>query len=204
MTGAYPDISDLASRLRFSANEGRIWLDDMRMILMHVSGLAALRRELIAKLGTVEASDLLFRIGYASGSADAVLVRKVRPERTPFESFVVGPQMHMLEGIAKVEPIHLSFDIEKGEYEGEFLWRDSAEADAHLSVYGVGTESSCWMQLGYATGYTSAFMGRSVLYREVECRATGHANCRIVGRPDHQWPDDLRAALAKYGELLPR
>ena len=193
MVGEYPDISDLASRLRFSANEGRIWLDDMRMILMHVSGLAALRRELISKLGTAPASDLLFRIGYASGSADAVLVRKVRPERTPFESFVVGPQLHMLEGIAKVEPVHLSFDIEKGEYEGEFIWRDSAEADAHLSVYGVGSESSCWMQLGYATGYTSAFMGRSILYREVECRAAGHANCRIVGRPDHQWADDVRA-----------
>jgi two-component system response regulator HydG len=68
MVGACPDISDLASRLRFSANEGRIWLDDMRMILMHVSGLAALRRGLIANLGTVEASDLLFRIGYASRS----------------------------------------------------------------------------------------------------------------------------------------
>ena len=179
-----PDISDLASRLRFSTTEGRIWLDAERMVLLHVSGLAALRKELIAKLGTPEASALLFRIGYHSGASDAALVRKVRPDRTPWEAFAVGPQMHALEGVVRVDPVRLTFDIERGEYDGEFIWRDSSESDAHLSVYGIGTEPACWMQLGYAEGYTSSFIGRAVTYREVECRSMGHPHCRIVGRSD--------------------
>lgn len=184
---AMPDISDLASRLRFNASEGRIWLEDQRMILLHVSGFAALRKELIAKLGTPGAAALLHRTGFASGSADAVLVRKVRPERSPFESFMVGPQLHMLEGVARVDPVRLEFDIESGDYDAEFLWRDSAEADAHLSVYDVASEPSCWMQTGYADGYTSAFMGRAVQFREVECRAMGHPHCRIVGKTQTAW-----------------
>ena len=46
-----PDIHDLAKRLRFAPQQGRIWLDDQRMMLMHVSSLGALRQELIESLG---------------------------------------------------------------------------------------------------------------------------------------------------------
>ena len=202
VVGKMPDIADLTARLRFSAGEGRIWLDDQRMILFHVAGLAALRKELVAKLGTPDAAALLHRIGFGAGASDAVFVRKVRPEAAPFESFAVGPQLHMLEGIVRVDPVRLSFDVEKGDYDGEFLWIDSAEADAHLSVYGVGTEPACWMMLGYATGYTSAFMGRAIEYREVECRTMGHPHCRIIGRPANFWAEaDRRNAMVPLASL---
>ena len=36
-----PEIKDLANRLRFMPSQGRIWLDDQRMMLMHVSSLGA-------------------------------------------------------------------------------------------------------------------------------------------------------------------
>src|SRR5207247_2617592 len=65
----------------------------------------------------------------------------------------------------------------------------------HLSTYGISAEPVCWMQSGYACGYTTAFVGRPILVREVECRATGAADCRIVGRPVEDWGgplDDLR------------
>jgi len=45
------------------------------------------------------------------------------------------------------------------------------------------------MQIGYASGYTSVFMGRPVLFRETECRATGQPHCRIVGKPVEEWAD---------------
>ncbi|RMF11874.1 MAG: AAA family ATPase, partial [Alphaproteobacteria bacterium] len=47
----------------------------------------------------------------------------------------------------------------------------------------------CWMQIGYACGYTSVFMGRPIFYREVECRGMGHPHCRIVGKPLDDWDD---------------
>jgi two-component system response regulator HydG len=32
-------------------------------------------------------------------------------------------------------------------------------------------------------------MGRPILFREIECRATGHEHCRIIGRPVEEWKD---------------
>ena len=45
----FPDIEDLARRLRFAPAEGRIWLDDRRSILMRNSAFGTLRREQIGR-----------------------------------------------------------------------------------------------------------------------------------------------------------
>ena len=45
------------------------------------------------------------------------------------------------------------------------------------------------MQLGYASGYSSALMGCFIHYRETQCAAAGAPCCRITGRPAHEWPD---------------
>ena len=184
-----PDISDLSRRLRFCPRDGRIWLGEERMLLLHLSSLSGLRRELIDSLGIDRARGLLTRMGYASGSKDADLARKVRPHQSLLDTFLVGPQLHALEGIVSVEPVRLEADVETGRYYGEFIWHDSSEVDTHVAVYGMSSEPVCWMQIGYACGYTSVFMGRPILYREVECRAAGSRHCRIIGRPVEQWDD---------------
>ncbi len=186
---AMPDIDDLAARLRFCPRAGRIWLDDSRMILLHTRSLGGLRRELIETIGLRGARALLTRMGYASGAQDAELAVKVRGARDFYDFFTVGPQLHMLEGIVTVEPVRLEADVNTGRFYGEFLWHDSVEDEVHIESYGLGTEPACWMQIGYASGYTSVFMGRPILYREVECRSTGQSNCRIVGRPVSEWSD---------------
>src|SRR3546814_410141 len=55
------------------------------------------------------------------------------------------------------------------------------------------------MEIGYASGYTSAFTGRRMLVREVECRAMGHVRCRSIVKPVEDWDDpesDLKYLLA--------
>lgn len=191
----YPDIRDLASRLHFSWRDGRIWLDDRRMVLIHSGAMGSLRRELIDSLGMEQARGLLTRMGYASGARDAELARKVRPNGSMMDAFVVGPQLHMLEGVVQVHPVRIDMDVSRGRFFGEFIWEGSSEDEEHINIYGVGNEPVCWMQLGYAAGYTSGFMGRQIVYREVECRAMGHPHCRIVGKPLEEWDDpeeDLR------------
>lgn len=197
----YPDIADLMSRLHFVPEEGRIWLDDQRMVLTHTGAIGAMRRELIDSLGLEAARGLLTRMGYNSGARDAELARKVRPDASVTEMFSVGPQLHMLEGITAVEPVRLEIDVERGKYYGEFIWKHCAEDEEHIRIYGIGAEPVCWTQIGYASGYTSVFIGRPVLYREVECRALGQAHCRIVGMPVEDWgdaaADDLRYMQAQ-------
>ncbi|MBP2227912.1 DNA-binding NtrC family response regulator [Azospirillum agricola] len=187
-TARLPDIADLSARLRFCPKDGRIWLGDQRMLLIHLSALADLRRELVGALGLAAARGLFTRMGYASGCKDAEFARRIRPG-DDLNAFYVGPQMHALEGVVHVEPVRVEVDIESGHYYGEFLWHGSSEVDAHIAAFGMSAEPVCWMQIGYASGYTSIFMGQPILHREVECRATGSRHCRIVGKPVHEWDD---------------
>ena len=196
----FPDVTDLADRLRFSPEDGRIWLDGQRMLLIHSSAFGALRRELIDSLGVDCARGLLTRMGFHAGTLDAQIARRVRPSATLQEMFFVGPQLHSLEGIVQVDLVRMEIDVAQGSYYGEFIWKGSSEDEAHLQYHGVGTEPSCWMQIGYASGYTSEFMGRPVLFREVECQSMGQPECRIVGRPAEEWGDgaeDLRFLRAQ-------
>ncbi len=197
----FPDIADLAARLHFSPSDGRIWLDDQRMLLIHSRAMGALRRELIESLGLDRARGLLTRMGYFAGSRDAEMARRVRPQQSLEDMFSVGPQLHALEGIVQVELVRLDIDVERGKHHGEFIWTSSSEDEEHTRYFGIGAEPTCWMQIGYASGFTSEFMGRPVLYREVECQSMGQPQCRIVGKLVDEWgaeaADDLRFLRAE-------
>ncbi|MFT4191715.1 MAG: sigma-54-dependent Fis family transcriptional regulator [Comamonas sp.] len=185
----HPRLGDIAECLFFSPGDGRIWLNDQRMVLLHGGALGSLRRELIDSLGMERARGLLTRAGYESGARDARLVRERWPEGALTAQFMAGLQLHALEGMVKVEPVEFRIDVQAGSYLGEFLWHHSCEADEHIAAYGIGTEPSCWMQLGYAMGYVTSLMGKTVVFREVACRAMGAEVCRVVGRNAEAWDD---------------
>ena len=185
----HANSEDLRARVHFCAETGQIWLHEHRMLLVHAEAQAALRKELIDTLGMERARGLLTRMGYASGVRDAELARTRAEAASDLEAFMTGPQLHTLEGIVRVTPIKLELDRHAGTYYGEFLWEHSWEGQWHRHHYGIHSEPVCWTQIGYACGYTSAFMGRTILYKEVECTGMGHNNCRIVGKPAEEWDD---------------
>ncbi|MCM2297621.1 sigma-54-dependent Fis family transcriptional regulator [Rhodoferax sp.] len=189
MSLKFPPNDDLRRLLRFEPDSGAIWLGDRRMVLMHTAALAALRQDLINSVGPEHARRLLTRMGYASGLSDAEYAKKTRPGEAMQDSFMVGPQLHMLEGAARVTPVKLSFDIQAGQFYADFRWDHSWEAHAHRQKFGLVDEPSCWTLLGYASGYTSAFMGRLILFKETLCAACGADHCQIIGRPIEEWPD---------------
>ena len=194
-TPGLPLIADLAATLHFAPEQGHIWLAGRRMVLVHVRTLGIARREIVNAVGYERARAVFTRQGYEAGAMDAEVAGKVRPNDTLFDAFSVGPQLHALEGAVLVEPIAFEIDIEKGHFYAEWLWRHSSECGEHVAVFGVGQSSAGWSQIGYASGYASVYFGRPIVYREVECVAMGHANCRIVGKPAEAWDDaeeDLR------------
>jgi len=198
--GQAPTMADLTESLFFSPGDGRIWLNDQRMLLLHSSAVGHLRRELIDTLGTDRARGLLTRAGYVSGARDAQLVRERWPRSDAANVFMAGTRLHALEGLVKVTPLAFEFDIDRGTYEGEFLWEHSSEDDEHIGAYGLGTEPACWSQVGYATGYVTSLFGQMVIFREVECRSMGASVCRVIGRNASAWGDiseDLRFLEAK-------
>ena len=191
----FPDLADLMARLHFSTSDGRIWFDDQRMLLMHAKALGMLRREMIEVLGIDVARGLLTRMGYHAGVQDARMARKVRCRTSLRDMFVVGPQMHCLEGVGLSEAVRLEFDVERGTHYGEFKWTSPVEDEEHIRHFQLGTEPACWMQIGYASGFSTEFMGRPVLYREVECQAMGQPACRIVGKSVEEWGDEAAQDL---------
>ena len=181
--------ADLLQALRFSARDGRIWLDEQRMLLVHAGALAAMRRELIDSVGQDHTRRLMLRMGFASGRRDGRLAQQLRPNAQLDDMFSVGPQLHMLQGAVRVTQEMLDIDREAGRFGSRFRWDDSWEVEAHQHQFGPAQAPVCWMLLGYASGYSSAFMGRLVLYREVMCAACGDAHCRIEGRLREDWDD---------------
>lgn len=185
--GAEPTQRDLAEILTFSPGDGRIWMNDQRMVLWRSSTYGSLRTELIASMGQERARSLLTRVGYSAGARDAELIRKMWPDSDPANAFHAGPRMHKLEGAVRPVTIAFEFDIARGDFFADFWWHDSSEDDEHIAAFGIGTEPACWMHLGYASGYASAFMGKRIIYRETQCRSMGAEVCRITGKPADQW-----------------
>jgi transcriptional regulator with GAF, ATPase, and Fis domain len=184
-----PTSDDLREQVHFCAETGQIWLHEHRMLLIHAEAQGSLRKELIETLGMNRAKGLFTRMGYASGVRDAELARTLAQNASDKEAFMTGPRLHTLEGMAKVTPIKLDLERAAGKFYGEFLWENSWEGRWHRHYYGIHSEPVCWSLIGYACGYTSAFMGRPVLYKEVECTGMGDRNCRIIGKPIEEWED---------------
>ncbi|MCX7161700.1 MAG: sigma 54-interacting transcriptional regulator [Betaproteobacteria bacterium] len=180
-------VGDIASRLRFAFDSGHIWLGESRMVLLHGAAMTALRKELIDSLGVDRARGVMMRMGFASGTRDAEWARKLYPDASPTELLSIGPALHMLEGMVRCTTDHMEMDIARGVFSGEFTWDASFEADAHMQLFGLSPEPACWMQLGYACGYSSTLMGKFILYRETQCAAAGASCCKIAGRPADEW-----------------
>lgn len=182
-------LKDLTDRVHFLGSEGKIWLDEQRMLLMQVSAMASFRRELIEMIGAERAKGFFLRLGYQSGLKDAELARKLRPNASDIDMFLIGPQLHSLKGMVKVRPLKMDIDIEAGTFYADIEWIDSFEVENHQSEQLHSDEPICWMLLGYAISYSSFFIGRQIIYKEVSCRGCGDKMCRIIGKPAEEWED---------------
>ena len=184
-----PESNDLISQIQFSSEDGKVWFNEQRMLLIHSAALGELRKELIETLGIERTRGFLMRFGYYSGLRDAEMLHKIRPDFTKEEAFLAGPQLHTIKGMVKVVPKELNFDVESGNFYGEFDWHDSYESEAHINEYGVADVPVCWTLLGYASGFSSYYMGRKIIYKETQCSGCGADHCKIVGKPAEEWED---------------
>lgn len=181
---------DLRSRLRFDLDHAHIWLDESRMLLLHTKAFGALRRELFDTLGARRAQGLLLRMGFAAGRQDADLARKLTGAGTPYDVFRIGPELHAVEGVVKARITRADIDWDKGSFDGEVELESSWEAESHTQFFGKGEEPACWSVVGYASGYTTQFFKRLIVFREVSCVCRGDDKCVIVGKPADAWGDD--------------
>jgi len=182
-----PSFEDLKAAFYFDAERAEITLNGQRMVLTDNRGLGITRRELVSALGYERARGLATRIGYGLGAADAEMAFNLRKEDDVFAVFAVGPQLHALKGSVRVEPLVFQADRQESRFYSEYYWHNSAECLAHRAEMGISPYPGGWQQVGYASGFASAFFGRPMIFRELQCVAMGHERCFLVGKPAEEW-----------------
>ena len=195
------DMKDLTDLIRFSHEDGKVWFGEQRMLLMHVSAMAAFRRELLNSIGVERAKGFFLRLGYQSGLKDAELSRRLRPNCSDIDIFLTGPQLHSLKGMVKANPLKIDIDQKNGHFYAEIEWLNSWEVEVVKTELGQMDEPACWSLLGYACAFTSSFMGREIIFREVSCRGCGDDRCLIIGKPAQDWED--HEEFAQYFKAEP-
>src|SRR5690554_502672 len=53
---------DLTDQIQFQSQEGKIWFGEQRMLLMHLSAMAAFRREVVNSMGIERAKGFFMRL----------------------------------------------------------------------------------------------------------------------------------------------
>lgn len=200
---ALPDRKDLLEHLRFVPEHGKIWLSEHRSLLLDIAAMGSFRKEIISTMGLERAKGFFMRLGFYSGLKDAEFALLVRPDSSPEEAFLTGPQMHCLRGMVKAIPNCLEIDLENQHFYAEFDWEDSFEVEICQNILGQLDQPVCWILLGYACSYSSHFLGMEIQFREIECRGQGDHRCHIVGKPAHEWDDhESFRALFKEAPLI--
>jgi two-component system response regulator HydG len=190
--------ADLALTELLDFAPGRISLRDRRMLLWDADAFGSLRRELIDGLGLDAARGILRRFGFANGYRDALTMRSFVPEASDRDWWLTCPALQAHQGKVRPEVVQLAVDRERGEFALEVHWHGSYEAEQHARVLGPAAAPSCWTLAGYASGFSTAVLGREVFVIEQECRALGHERCRVLGRPREAWGAEADAIAVEY------
>lgn len=189
---------DLKLEQLVDIKEGRLDLHGRRLVIHSMNAFAQLRRDLLENTGEEITKEIFTRFGFFSGQADAAAMKRIFKWDSTEELLRAGPKLHSLMGIAKASVEILEIGGESGAFKMEVTWRDSAEAEEHLSEIGKSKESVCWMLAGYASGYASFCLGRNIYFKETKCAAGGSQFCRATGMDEKSWGDELKDILSLY------
>lgn len=180
---------NLKDELHFNFEQGITSFRDSRLVLLDANALGLLRQNLIDVLGMEQARHFFLRFGYQQGFADFMQCKLSYEFENEIELLATGPVLHTWEGIVKAIFTEINYDRAKGSVYCRGLWKNSYEAEQHLSYNAHSPDPVCWSLMGYASGWTTGFFGAPMLAIEEQCVGCGHADCYIVIQPASCWSD---------------
>lgn len=183
--------------IEFSADEGKVWLNEQRIILFSLAALSKFRKEVYDTIGPERCKAFFIRLGYQVGILDGELVRTMEFNGTEAERYMMGPTLHALRGMVHPRLFDLRLDDDGGFY-CENEWVNSYEVEICQHDLGVMDEPACWNLVGYASGYSSMMLQQEVFFQEQTCRACGDDACRVIGKLAREW--DNYEEFKKYFE----
>ena len=178
--------------------EGALNLHGRRLVLHSLHALAQVRKDLVDMVGLDQARRILTRWGYFWGNADAAAMKRIFTWDNLTEWLKAGPRMHTMQGAARTVIKSLDLDEAAGRFSMEVVWHDSGEAEEHLIELGKTDHPICWMLVGYASGYASFCLDRSIYFIEQSCRAKGDPVCSAIGKDQASWGEELKPYLPYF------
>ena len=169
-----------------------------RVITVPIEARTALKNELIAVIGQDRTKGVFTRYGWHCGVSDAEKVMSMQWD-DKLEIIRAGPKFHMLHGyLDKVEILKIDFDEQQNLDIMEALWINTFEASQYLKDQGLSEEPVCHTTCGYASGYLTKVMKKSIFVKEVECRAMGYEQCKCICMPLEKWGEEITGELSYY------
>lgn len=180
-------LGQVDQEVRFSSEEGKVWLNEQRIILFSLAALAHFRREVYDTIGPERCKAFFIRLGYQVGILDGEMARQMDTDDGRYERFMLGPTLHALRGMVLPHILDLDLGEESDSFYCDVVWENSYEVEICKSDFGMMYEPACWNLVGYASGYSSVMMQREIFFQEDECRACGDTRCHVVGKPAEEW-----------------
>ncbi|MGA2065404.1 MAG: sigma 54-interacting transcriptional regulator [Thermoguttaceae bacterium] len=167
--------------------EGLVDLHGRRLVIHDTHAVGQFRRDLIEMVGWDDARRILTRNGYFWGQDDAAAMKRLFHWDSVEEWLKAGPKLRQIWGIGAIELTSYGLDEQSGSFSAEFICPDSVEVDEHLAELGTSDKPCCWVLIGYASGYASYCLGKSVYFVEQECRGKGDKRCLATGMDIDSW-----------------
>jgi two-component system, NtrC family, response regulator HydG len=187
---------DLAELMQFS--EGRVALHGRRLILHDLHALGQFRRDLIEMMGQEQAQRILTRKGFFWGQTDAAAMQHLFQWDSTEEWLKAGPMLTRIAGLCEGELRIRRLDSDSGAVDLELVWRNSSEVEQHLKEFSRSEYPVCWVLAGYASGYASYCLSRSVYFVETHCQATAAPCCVAIGKDLASWGKEIEPHLAFF------
>ncbi|MBN1355679.1 sigma-54-dependent Fis family transcriptional regulator [bacterium] len=187
---------ELNELVKFS--EGNIDLYGRRLVLHSINAFGQFRHDLIDMLGFEQARRVFTRFGFFWGQADAGAMRRVLEWDEPEELIKAGPKVQAMMGIVLPEIKMVDMDLKNRRFSMEVVWKNSAEAEIHLTEIGWSQCPVCWKLVGYASGYASYCLGENIYFIEDRCRAKGDDVCSARGKDKQSWGEEIKEHLPYF------
>jgi DNA-binding NtrC family response regulator/predicted hydrocarbon binding protein len=181
------DLSQVTPHIVFSVEEGKVWLNEQRIMLFSQVALGKFRKEVYETIGEERCKAFFLRLGYQLGILDGELARNSDAGLSLTDRFMLGPELHALRGMVLPEIKALVLSENGEEFYCEVEWHNSYEVEIYANEMGQLSEPGCWNLVGYASGYSSALFQREIFFKEVSCRSCGDDRCFGIGKPATEW-----------------
>lgn len=182
---------DFTKDLKFDFEAGRTVFKDSRLVIFDAGSIGLLRQNLLETLGMEKTREFFLKFGFQNGYSDFMQMKINYQFDSEMDLLASGPVIHTWEGIVKAVPTEIRFDKEKKEIFFTGNWFNSYEAEQHLTFNDYSKEPVCWTVSGYASGWTSAFMGTLVIAIEPVCMGKGDKHCGWLIQHVDAWDKEL-------------